>query len=292
MGRTLARVALCAVWVAVAGAQSAPVAGNPYPPLPSKAADYWGEYIKVTRDRIDGELAAQTGFLALDFTRDSAADRRAVMSGEIPVTAVKMRWKNGTEVTVPDHWVHHWRGAVLLQGVRLDAVFARLERDIPGIGRPGVVKASILTGRDTPQLHTYIQVQRQGSFALVPYNFVYNTEHDVLFTRLSPTRGKSSTTATKIAELYHPGSPEEREFKPNEENRLLLRWNSYWRYEETGAGVIAECESVTLSRDPGSIASMMGAHRVASGAAQDAMMQALVNLKSFFRTPPAPSPAR
>jgi hypothetical protein len=128
--------------------------------------------------------------------------------------------------------------------------------------------------------------------AFIPFHLVYNTEHDVTFTRQSPTRGTSATVATKIAELYHPGSPEEREFKAGEDNGFLRRWNSYWRYEEIGAGVIAECETVTLSRSAGSIAGLLGARSIAESAAQDAMTRALVNLQAFFRTPPASSPVR
>jgi len=30
---------------------------------------------------------------------------------------------------------------------------------------------------------------------------------------------------------------------------FLWRLNAYWRYEQVAGGVIAECESITLSRD-------------------------------------------
>ncbi|HEX5069904.1 MAG TPA: hypothetical protein VFV78_06775 [Vicinamibacterales bacterium] len=289
MGWTLPRATLCVLSVAVALPSAAPPADGLYP-LAAKTAAAWAEYLKVTEFRIKNELEAPARFLALDFASRPTDDRQAVLSGKIPVAEMITVWQNGTEVTVPDHWVHHWRGAVLLPGQRLDGVFERLKRDMPGKGQPGVLKAEIRQ-QDWPRLHTYIQVQRKGSF-VVAYNFVYNTEHDVEFRRLSPTHGTSRTVATKIVELYHPGSPEEREMTWKEENRYLVRWNSYWRYQEIGAGVIAECESVTLSKDPGSLLSMAGAHKVAAGQAEDAMLQALLNLRTFFRTPPAMSPAR
>jgi hypothetical protein len=202
------------------------------------------------------------------------------------------RWENGTEVNVPDHWVHHWRGAVLLAGVKLDRVFDRMEREIPGVGTPEVPKGTILGGAGSPKLHTAMRVQRQGSVLGWSYHYVYNTEHDVEFDRRAPNRGTSSSVATKIVELYHPDKPDEREAKPKEDSQYLLRWNSYWRYEEVSAGVIVECESLTLSQDPGMILTAMGAGRIARAAAQDAMTHALVNLRTFFQTRPGSSPAR
>jgi hypothetical protein len=290
MGRTLTRAVLVVIAVAAAIPEAAPRADSLYP-LPSKAATAWAEYLKVTEFRIKNELESPGGFLALDFATGGDADRQAVLSGKIPVAEVNTVWQNGTAVTVPDHWVHHWRGAVLLPGLKLDTVFGRLRKDIPGKGQPGLLNAEIRSA-DWPHLHTYLQVQRKGSVGPISYNFVYNTEFDVEFTRLSPTRGKNTTVATRIAELYHPGSREEREMTWKEDNRFLLRWNSYWRYQEINAGVIAECESVTLSKDPGSILSLLGAHGVAEGAAQDGITQALLNLRGFFRTPPSTSRAQ
>ena len=293
MGWTRTRAALCVIFVAaVGGSQAAPQPNGFYPPLPSKAESAWAEYLKVTEYRINHELGAPTRFLALDFAPTALADRQAVQRGEIPVAQLTARWENGTTVSVPDHWVHHWRGAVLLSGVKLDRVFMRLKQEIPGIGTAALVKAEI-RGRQGDQLHTFMEVQRSGSaIGVISYRYVYDTLHTVEFTSLSPTTGKSTSVATRIAERSHLGTPEERDATPKEDHRFLLRWNSYWRYQETAAGVIAECESITLSMDPGFLLSAVGARGIAESAAQDAMTQALVNLRAFFRTPPVPSPAR
>ena len=45
-----------------------------------------------------------------------------------------------------------------------------------------------------------------------------------------------------------PGSPQEREKPEGRDRGFLWRLASYWRYEQVDGGVIAECESVSLSR--------------------------------------------
>ena len=51
-----------------------------------------------------------------------------------------------------------------------------------------------------------------------------------------------------IAELADAGSPAEREKPIGQDRGFMWRLHSYWRYQQTDAGVIVECESVSLSR--------------------------------------------
>lgn len=295
IGLSLTRPVVCALALAVAGVQPAPRPDQFYPPLSKKASDVWGRYVDITQERMAKELSDATRFLALDFTPGGGAARTVILAGDMPIGEVATLWENKTTINVPNNWVHHWRGAVLIPGVRLDQVFARLQEAVPGTGQGDVVK-SVIRGKeiskDGAHLRTYMQVQRSGSVATIGYHFVYNTEHEVMFTRRTPTRGSSTSVATRIAELYHPGSKEEREFAAGEDGGYLRRWNSYWRYEEVGAGVIIECEALTLSRDAPAIAVLLGARGIAEGAARESLSRALINLREFFRTPPASSRVR
>jgi hypothetical protein len=90
----------------------------------------------------------------------------------------------------------------------------------------------------------YLKLQRK-KFVTV----VYNTEHLVRYRRQSPVHASSMSTATKIAELADAGTPAERELTPGDDRGFLWRLNAYWRYEQVPGGVIAECESISLSRD-------------------------------------------
>jgi hypothetical protein len=292
IGPSTGRVVVCVLGLAAAlsGHQAVTQPVQYFPPLSTDASRVWGQYLMLTEQRMATELSSPKGFLVLDFTPAAAADRQSALAGQIPVAELATLWPNHTSINVPDNWVHHWRGAVFIPGVRLDHVFARLQEAVPGTGQGDVIKSSIV--RDGPRFHTFMQVQRSGSFAFIDYHLVYNTEHIVEFTRRSPVRGTSATVATKIAELYHPGTPEEHEFAAGKDNGFLRRWNSYWRYEEIGSGVIAECEAVTLSRSAPYLIGALGARSIAESAARESIEHALVSLRTFFRTPPAPLPAR
>ena len=89
-----------------------------------------------------------------------------------------------------------------------------------------------------------LRLQRQRFVTVV-----YNTEHTVTFTHFGNTRAASTSTATRIAEVSDPDTPQERELPLGDDRGFLWRLNAYWRYEEVSGGVIAECESISLSRD-------------------------------------------
>jgi hypothetical protein len=275
------RSVLCAIAAFVGVAVAGPAAVVS-PVLPDRTSTGWAQYVAATEQRIGREMNAGPRFLVLDFGASAAADRRAVLSGQMPVAEMHTARQDGAVIDVPDAWVHHFRGAVLIPHVTLDQVLSRLQAEVPDSGQ-GDVLASAILSRNGPSMHVFIKVRRQGRF-IVAYNLVYNTEHDVRFDRRDATRASSTSVATKIAELDGPGTPGEREFPSGDKNGFLWRWNSYWRYEQVEAGVIAECESITLSRTaPFGLGFIAGPF--AQSEASAAMTRALINLRTFFSTP-------
>jgi hypothetical protein len=201
----------------------------------------WNAYVTATEQRITRELAAADRFLVQDFRASAHADRRAVLAGQRVVDELETRDARGAELDVPDAMVHHWRGAVFVPGVRLDELLRRLQSGPPP--RQEDVLASRVLERGPDRLRVFLRLQRR-KFVTV----VYNTEHDVRFRRHSPTRASSMSTAVRIAEVESPGTASERELPLGHDRGFLWRLNAYWRYEEVPGGVIAECESLTLSR--------------------------------------------
>ena len=180
-----------------------------FPPLAADKEAGWKTYATLTEQRIARNSVTRVASWRWISEPLAAPIARRSSPGRCPSSQVQTKQANGSEIDVPDGWVHHWRGAVLLRGARLDQVFRRLQEEVPGVGKGDVIEGRILA-RDGTRLRTFIKVRRAGRI-LVAYDFVYNTEHDVVFTRRTPTTGISSTVATKIAEMYHPGSAEQRE---------------------------------------------------------------------------------
>ena len=211
----------------------------------------WRRYIAATEQRIERELAAaaarasETGdrFLVQDFRDDAAGARREVLAGNVRIDRMETRAADGQRIRVPKGAIHHWRGSVLIPGATLDGVLHGLMHgaDLTGM-QNGVVESRVLD-RDGDRLHVFLKLRRKQLITVH-----YNTEHRVRYTRHRPDAASSRSVSTRIAELAGAGSPAEREKPIGRDRGFMWRLNSYWRYQQTAAGVIVECESVSLSR--------------------------------------------
>ena len=262
------------VSVAAAGTLTA---GPALPPLDGKAERAWSAYAGSTERRIHREIQAGVPFLGLDFDRSAAEVRRQLLRGETVVREMPAATENDRRLEVPDAMVHHWRGAVLLRGAKLDDVVRRLKAEPPRADNQDVLASSILEQRGD-EMRVAIKVQRIRFVRVV-----YNTEHAVAFTRHTATRASSRSMATKIAELTEPGTRSEREVGSGEDRGFLRRWHSYWRYEQVAEGVIAECESVSLSRPvPWGLGFMVG--RLIDSTARQSMERALAGVRAHLES--------
>ncbi len=266
----------------IAGADMAPlaavVAGTAatfLPPIDRKTEQAWMAYIGAAEQRMRTEITTGPAFLGLDVGQSGAGHRRQLLQGHTVVHEVARATLNGRPVEVPDAMVHHWRGAVLLPGARLDSVMERLRTEAPRPDNQDVLASSILERRGD-SLRVAIKVQRIRFVRVV-----YNTEHTVTFERHGQARASTRIVAAKIAELADPGTPAEREVAAGQDRGFLWRWHSYWRYEQTPDGVIAECESISLSRPvPWGLGFMVG--RLIDGTARQSMERALVGVRGQF----------
>ena len=233
----------------------------------------WTRYASATEQRIAHELDRPGTFLALDHAASAAANRRTLLAGGIVIEETATLDRDGAPIDVPAAMVHHWRGAVFISGVRLDSLLAELRKGPPAARQQEDILDSRVLERRADGMKIFLKLQRT-KFVTV----VYNTEHDVQFRQQAPGRASSRSTATKIAELERPGTPDERELRPGDDSGYLWRWSTYWRYEEVAGGVIAECESISLSRDVPSVVRYVAAPLIRS-TARDSMARTLTALR-------------
>ncbi len=205
----------------------------------------WTAYTQATERRIAAELSSHKGFLAMGFLPEASAsaERREVLAGEIPVSKMFSTDVNGNKINVPDGMIHHWRGSVFIRGVRLEDVLARVVNPTVSDTKQEDVLESAVLERGPDSLKLYLKLQRSRLVTVV-----YNTEHQIKYSRYGPARAASKSIAMKIAELEKPFTKEESEKPPGQDRGFLWRLNSYWRYEQIDGGVIVECESISLSR--------------------------------------------
>jgi hypothetical protein len=276
----------CAAWcaaaivssivpVAAVGSRAGGASANPErvaagPRLTREAAVEWDRYVAATERRRAAELTPGGWFLLLDLRPRAPEERRALFAGEVVIRSMELRDAAGEIIEVPGARVHHWRGAIFIPGATVDRVVNRLKQSPPP--QQDVLRAKVLArGADT--MTVALRLRRTKIMTVV-----YDTEHHVTFETHGQARASSATRATRIVELADPGEPAERELAPGEDHGFLWRLNAYWRYEQVAGGVIAECESISLSRDvPFGLATIAGP--IISSTARDAMQTALEAVK-------------
>jgi hypothetical protein len=242
----------------------------------------WNQYVAAVESRRDREGGRPDRFLTMDNGPTATADRRAVMAGGLIVHRVDAPVPGRRTIEVQEAMVHHWRGAVLLRGVTLDALMHRLQTEAPPTS-PEVLRASVL-GRGPSFIKVFLRLQRTKIVTAV-----YNTEHEVTFAMHAPTRASSRSEATRIAEVDEAGTPGERELTPGKDRGFLWKLNAYWRYEAVAGGVVAECESISLSRDvPFGLGAIAGP--IIRSTARESMARTLESLREMAPSAVVPRP--
>jgi hypothetical protein len=210
--------------------------------LKAETAAGWAAYFGATERRRAGELADPRRFLVMDYQQTPAEDRRAVLSGAVVVRSMSPI-ERGRPIAVPGGLVHHWRGAVLIKGTTVTELMSRIQHATPPALQEDVLRSSVIA-RGPNAMKVYLRLQRSRVVTVV-----YNTEHDVRFAPIYGRRAASTSRATKIAEVKYPGTAAEYELPLGSDQGYLWGLNAYWRYEAAPGGTIAECESISLSRD-------------------------------------------
>ena len=251
----------------------------------------WTTYVHATERRLAHELGDGRRFLGIDFDSDAAAERKAVLGGQVVVRRLEVPGVNGRPIDVSSARVHHWRGAVFVPGATLADLLAELRRNAPPAGQDDVLASRVLE-RGPDRMKVYLKLQRHKIVTVV-----FNTEHVVTFNTYGPSRASTVSVATKIAELENPGTAEARERPQGDDRGFLWRLNAYWRYEQVAGGVIAECESISLSRDAPALVRYV-VEPVIESTARESIERALTAFRARFTAQPemprapsrAPSP--
>src|SRR6185295_5312360 len=93
--------------------------------LTQKTKEAWETYEKLTEKRIDAELNDKARFLRLDFMKapDAKKVRDVLKSGKVyPQKMPPTLDDKGKEISLEDGLIHHWYGAILIPGVKVDAL--------------------------------------------------------------------------------------------------------------------------------------------------------------------------
>jgi hypothetical protein len=270
------QVIFLALFATASSAALAGDAGGGLPPLAVATTSGWADYVRATEARRRSETTRAAGFLAAEFDAAGRRDRASALGGSDAIARMETRGRTGDPIDVPGAAVHHWRGLILIPNTTIDAVMRRVG-DGTAVGRQDDVLDARVLERSGPRLRVFLKLQRRKIVTVT-----YDTEHDVVVERLSPARGASTSVATRIAELVDAGTPSEREVRAGDDRGFLWRLNAYWRYAQVDGGVLAECESITLSRPvPWVVRSLV--NPLVESAARESMERTLIGLRDRLK---------
>jgi hypothetical protein len=141
--------------------------------------------------------------------------------------------------------IHDWESMIFIPGVKLDQVVGVLQDyDKHSMYYAPDVESARIESREGDHFRVFMRFRRKKVVTVV-----LNTEQDVVYFRDSGSREHSRSSAVRIREVANPGTKEEKEKSPDEENGFLWQMDTWWRMEEREGGVYVQNEAVSLTRD-------------------------------------------
>lgn len=224
--------------------------------LQQQTLEAFKHYVSLVEAQIDSGLANQDKFL---WVEKLSEDRRGAAYAELRDGQVVIErletLDQGTQVSVPNGMIHHWIGTVFIPGATLAQTLS-LEEDYDHhqeYFRPDVMRSKILrhNGND------FLVLLRLHKKRII--TTIFDTEHEVHYAMVSPTRAWSRSRTTRIQQVDEAGQPGEHLKPEGQDDGFLWRMNTYWRFEEKDGGTYVECQSISLTRDiPSGLGWMIG----------------------------------
>jgi hypothetical protein len=195
-------------------------------------------YIRSAEAEAVQALRMDAPFLWSDMDPDRA---RPIRAGQI----LAQFWAGRGPVKVPSGLIHDWVAAVLFADKTVDEVLALIQDydHHENIYQPEVM-ASKLVSRHGNDFQVYLRLLKKKVITVV-----LDTEHEVHYSSVDPSRWMCRSYTTSIAEVEDAGSPKEKILPPDTGYGFLWRLYSYWRFEEREDGVCVECRAISLTRD-------------------------------------------
>ena len=206
--------------------------------LKHETVDAFATYIHKAEAAMDPTLDGREPFLWSDSTPERA---QQVRKGQ----TVAQLWSGKDPVKVPGGLIHDWVGAAWISGATVKETIALVQDydNHKNIYRPDVIDSKLLSHRGD-DFEIYLRLLKKKIITVV-----LDTDHDVHYSCLGPTRWFCRSYTTRISEVEHAGKPNEKALPPDSGYGFLWRLNSYWRFEERDGGVYVECRAISLTRD-------------------------------------------
>jgi hypothetical protein len=206
--------------------------------LQARTADEFDAYARRVETGLQQRWDGKQPFLSID---GNPSERAKVTRGELWIQP------GGTNnpVVIYDGLIHDWVGAVFMPSTDVQKVlnilqdFNRHSQIYPNI------KESRLISRNGNDVTGYWRLEGKQSIVSVVLD-VTQTAH---WRQVAPGKWVCRAYAKNIQEIEHPGSRAEKPLPVGQGRGFLWRLYAYWSLEALEGGVLAECRTLSLSRD-------------------------------------------
>ncbi len=173
---------------------------------------------------------------------DSNSERaQRVRAGQV----VAQFWSDRGPVKVPGGLIHDWIAAAFIPESTIQGIFDVIQNydNHKNIYKPEVIDSKLISRHDD-DFQIYLRLLKKKIITVV-----LDTDHEVHYRPVGPTRWVCHSHTTRIAEVENAGSRNERILQPDTGYGFLWRLYSYWRFEQRDAGVVVECRAISLTRN-------------------------------------------
>lgn len=214
--------------------------------LTPETARAFDKYVASEKSRASPDVATKHNFLYIDsFSEPQQSEAYAKLkAGEIFIQP-RATCDSPACTHIPGGLIHDWIGIVFVPGVSLSQTLSTLQdynRD--SAFYPKEVVRSELLSQSGDDFHIYLRLKQVHVITVV-----LDTEYDVHYEHLDSSHVYAISHSTRVAEVDHAGTPNEREEPMGNDHGFLWRLNSYWRFWEANGGVYVQVEAISLTRD-------------------------------------------
>jgi hypothetical protein len=193
-------------------------------------------YAQKVESSLNERWQSKKNFLSIE---DDAEAKKLVLGGGLYIKQV-----GNAPTEIKDGLIHDWLGAVYIPHTSIERVLNILQDfDNHKNIYPEVADSKTIR-RTKNDVTGFWRLQQKG---LVPV--ILEVEQDAHYQQVSPGKWKCQAYARNIREVDSGLFSRGRKFPAGEGHGYLWRLYSYWSLETFQGGVLAECHTLSLSRD-------------------------------------------
>ena len=204
--------------------------------LTPESARAFDRYIELTEARMNRDRQAPVG---------GGEEARARLRGGEALVESRKTLDEGKPIKTPGGMIQDWLGTMFMPGASIDRVKTVLQdyANYKNYYKPDVIDSK-LVAHHGDDYDIFLRLYKKQFLTVV-----LNTNYHVRYSLPGDRRMYVASRSTRVAEVKNWKRSLTDEEPIGNDTGFLWRLHSYWRFEEADAGVYAECEAISLSRD-------------------------------------------